>query len=70
VVVRVGDEVRTGRTLPEALGVRLPVAPITEDAFRARVTQLYGAMRAALRSGDWRAYGDAWAALGRLLDRR
>lgn len=69
VVVRVGDQVRTGRTLHEALGVRLPVAPITEDAFRARVTQLYGAMRAALRAGDWRAYGDAWAALGRLLER-
>jgi hypothetical protein len=39
------------------------------DAFRERVSRLYDAMQAALRVGDWRAYGEAWAALGRLLQR-
>ena len=41
-----------------------------ETKFRARVTALYETMHAALRAGDWRAYGDAWAALGQLLGRR
>jgi uncharacterized protein len=68
VVVRRGESLTTGRTLAEALGVRLPVSAVPNDAFRERVARLYGAMQAALRAGDWRAYGDAWAALGRLLE--
>jgi hypothetical protein len=68
VVVRQGERLQTGRTLAEALGVRVPTAGLPNDAFRERVSRLYAAMQAALRAGDWRAYGDAWAALGRLLD--
>lgn len=35
-------------------------------AWRARVSQLYAAMRAALLAGDWAAFGAAFEALGRL----
>ncbi|MBK7906909.1 MAG: UPF0182 family protein [Gemmatimonadetes bacterium] len=66
-----GSQVRVGRTLAEALGqanagagaVRSP------EAFRAQAGKLYDAMGAALRAGDWKAYGEAWAGLGRLLGR-
>lgn len=68
VVARQGERVRTGRTLAEALGVRLPASAVPNDAFRERVARLYAAMQAALRAGDWRAYGDAWSALGRLIE--
>lgn len=68
VVVRRGDRLSTGRTLAEALGVRVPISSVPNDAFRERVARLYATMQAALRAGDWRAYGDAWAALGRLLE--
>ncbi|MBX7118231.1 MAG: UPF0182 family protein [Gemmatimonadaceae bacterium] len=71
VVALRGSERRVGRTLAEALSQGLPDAGPAPagDAFRAQVGQLYDAMGAALRAGDWRAYGDAWAALGRLLGR-
>ncbi len=69
VAVLRGDQRLTGRTLADALGVApaQPVLPL--DAFRARVEALYRAMEDALRAGDWRAYGDAWAELGRLVRR-
>ena len=70
-VVAVGDSLRVGRTLAEALGDRVPagapVSPTDPRTFRERVTTAYEAMRAALRRGDWRAFGDAYDALGRLL---
>ncbi len=69
VVASVDGRTRSGRTLGEALGVRTAVAPLASDAFRERVMRLYAAMQAALRAGDWTAYGEAWAALGRLLER-
>ncbi|MBX3175636.1 MAG: UPF0182 family protein [Gemmatimonadaceae bacterium] len=69
VVVLVGDSVRAGRTLAETLGMRVTGRPMAPDAFRERVARLYDAMQSALRAGDWRAYGDAWAALGSLLRR-
>jgi hypothetical protein len=59
-----------GRTLAEALGEPAPSEALAPDAFRERVARLYDAMQAAQRSGDWRAYGDAWAALGRLIGRQ
>jgi len=31
------------------------------------VRAAYEAMRAALRAGDWRSFGDAYETLGRLL---
>lgn len=70
VAVLTGERTTVGRTLAEALGVPAsPVVALPGDVFRARVGALYDAMVAALRAGDWRAYGDAWAALGRLLGR-
>jgi uncharacterized membrane protein (UPF0182 family) len=60
-----------GASVAAALGVRGATTGALPDAvFRARVAALYDAMQAALRVGDWRAYGDAWAALGQLLGRR
>jgi hypothetical protein len=71
VSVALGGRAQGGRTIAEAVGVRPPSATSIPDAvFRARVTALYEAMQAALRAGDWRAYGDAWAAMGELLGRR
>ena len=66
-----GSQVRVGRTLAEALGQgsAVPVSARSPEAFRAEAAKLYDAMGAALRSGDWKAYGEAWAALGRLLGR-
>lgn len=69
VVVTLDGRTRAGRTLGEALGLRPEVAPLPADAFRERVSRLYAAMQAALRAGDWQAYGEAWAALGRVLER-
>lgn len=70
VVVRRNGETVAARSLAEALGERGPAGRALDgDAFRERVARLYDAMQAALRAGDWRAYGEAWAALGRLLQR-
>lgn len=69
VVVLQGERVRSGRTLADALGLQSAGPPLAPDAFRERVARLYDAMQAAQRAGDWRAYGEAWAALGRLLGR-
>lgn len=69
VVVRRRDETVAARTLAEALGERRAESRLAGDAFRERVARLYDAMQAAQRAGDWRAYGEAWAALGQLLQR-
>lgn len=69
VVVSSRAQTVAARTLGEALGERRPPTRLDGDAFRARVSRLYDAMQAAQRSGDWRAYGEAWTALGRLLER-
>jgi uncharacterized membrane protein (UPF0182 family) len=68
VVSRAGETV-AARTLAEALGERRAETRLAGDAFRERVARLYDTMQAAQRAGDWRAYGEAWAALGRLLQR-
>jgi len=70
VVVSTAEHARAGRTLGEALGAREPLPTLGADAFRERVARLYDAMQDALRTGDWRMYGEAWAALGRLVERR
>lgn len=71
VVLRRRRETVAARTLAEALGERaISGRAMDGDAFRERVARAYDAMQAALRAGDWRAYGDAWAALGRLLNRQ
>ena len=71
VAVLIGGEARAGRTIGEALGLRgaRDRRAVPDEVFRARVNALYDEMQAALRAGDWRAYGDAWAALGALLGR-
>ena len=77
-LVRVGvidqDSVFSGRTLADAFGVTARVdpdatEPVTDEAFRARATRLYEAMRDAMRRGDWTAFGEAYDALGALLGR-
>jgi len=68
-----GESVSTGITLASAAGMPVPPVasqPITPEEFRARVEALYGAMRDALRAGDWNAFGAAYEALGRLLRSR
>lgn len=68
VVSRAGQTV-AARTLAGALGERRNETRLAGDALRERVARLYDAMQAAQRAGDWRAYGEAWAALGSLLRR-
>jgi hypothetical protein len=60
-------EIKTGASLSEALGVTRPLAATGTASLRARVAALYDAMSGAMRRGDWRAYGEAYAQLGRLL---
>lgn len=66
------DSVAFGTSLAEAAGVSLDerdtgVAGLSPADFRARVDDLYAAMREALRRGDWSAFGKAYDDLGRLL---
>lgn len=71
---RPGDSARVGRTFAAAVGAA-PTAPdslalpATAAQFRARVEQLYDAMRGALRRSDWGAFGRAYDELGTLLGR-
>ena len=71
VVVLKSARTFVGRTVANALGesVEPTGRDVPAEIFRARAAQLYDAAAAALRVGDWRAYGEAWAALGRLLGR-
>lgn len=67
VVVMQQGALKTGATLSEALGITRPLPTTGTASLRARVAALYDAMSAAMRRGDWRAYGEAYAQLGRLL---
>jgi hypothetical protein len=67
VVVMQHGEIRTGATLSEALGVVRPMASTGTASLRSRVDALYQTMSDAMRRGDWRAFGDAFSQLGRLL---
>jgi uncharacterized protein len=67
VVVLDGGETHAGATLSEALGVSRPTPGGVTAALRTRITALYEEMSAAMRRGDWKAFGDAYASLGRLL---
>ena len=71
VVLLLDGRVRRGRTLAAAMGVEEDPAGrgMPAELFRSRIAVLYDSMAAALRAGDWRAYGESWAALGRLLGR-
>ncbi len=65
------DSVAFGLTLAEAAGMPPEggnaASTITPADFRQRVSDLYAAMRDALRRGDWPAFGKAYDDLGRLL---
>jgi len=71
VVVATGDSVVAGQTIGAALGVEPPAAavaaPTTVEELRAAVSAAYDAMRAALARGDWRAFGEAYDALGDIV---
>jgi uncharacterized protein len=67
VVVMQKGGIKTGASLSEALGVTRPLAASGTASLRARVAALYDTMSAAMRRGDWRAYGEAYSQLGRLL---
>jgi hypothetical protein len=67
VVVLQHGELRTGASIGEALGVTRPMAASGPASLRARVVALYDEMSDAMRRGDWRAFGDAYSQLGRLL---
>lgn len=72
VVTLRGSEMRVGKTVADALGQARGEAGRAQagEAFRGQVGRLYDLMNAAQRAGDWRAYGEAWAELGRVLGRR
>ena len=67
VVVLQRGAIHKGATLAEALGVTRPIATNAGASLRARVAALYDVMSAAMRRGDWKAFGDAFSQLGRLL---
>lgn len=62
---------RTGGDVHMALGATAPRADAAPDtAVPSTPRQLYEAMRAALRRGDWPAFGAAFDSLGRALGAR
>jgi hypothetical protein len=66
-----GESLRTGKTVLAVFG-EVPNAVASEPApvdLRAAASALYDSLRADQRRGDWRAYGDHWDALGRVLGR-
>jgi hypothetical protein len=70
VVVAEDDSVRSGATVMAAIGVAptsVTLPPSTPEEFRSRVEAHYRQMREALARSDWRAFGEAYEALGRLL---
>ncbi len=67
VVVLQKSGISTGASLSEALGVTRPIAADASASLRSRVAALYDAMSAAMRRGDWLAFGQAYSQLGRLL---
>ena len=67
VVVLQRGAIRTGASLSEALGATRPASAGGTGSLRARVAALYDAMSAAMRRGDWRAFGEAYSQLGTLL---
>lgn len=58
---------RTAPTVAELLGAGRSSTASGTEALRGRVTILFDQMAAAMRHGDWKAFGDAYAALGKLL---
>jgi uncharacterized membrane protein (UPF0182 family) len=71
VAVTIGDQVVSGRSLGDALGVSSAADsashPLSAGDFRTRVQQLYDQMRVALQHNDLAAFGRAYEALGAVL---
>ncbi len=70
VVVADEDSARAGPSVMSAIGIErasISLPPATPEEFRARVESEYRRMRDALARGDWRAFGEAYEALGLLL---
>ncbi len=68
--VLTGDSLGVGTTIAAAVGVPEPQpseAPLTAEELKARIATIYADMRDAMRRGDFRAFGTAYEALGRLL---
>jgi uncharacterized membrane protein (UPF0182 family) len=71
VALLVGDTTRS--VTPGIIAIRPSDAPSGARDFKGSVSELYAAMREALRRGDWTAFGRAFDALGRAIgapDRR
>jgi uncharacterized membrane protein (UPF0182 family) len=66
------DSTRVGPSMPALVGAPATVGPVpsTPDAKQERIRVLYAEMRSALQRSDWRAFGAAFDALGKLVDRR
>jgi hypothetical protein len=65
-----GDSLGVGTTIAAAVGMPEPQAsetPLTAAEFRARIANIYADMREAMRRGDFRAFGQSYESLGRLL---
>ncbi|MFN8582904.1 MAG: hypothetical protein U0163_18265 [Gemmatimonadaceae bacterium] len=65
-----GDSLGVGNSVATAIGAPTPQAsqaPLSPEEFKARVEALYADMREATRRGDFRAFGAAYDALGKLL---
>lgn len=73
VAAALGDTLRAAPTLSAALGLAGPGEPADSAGVAgetpARAAALYDRMREALRRGDWKAFGEAFDALGRALGR-
>ncbi len=69
VVVLERGIVRVAPTASDAFGL-FREATGSGGMFRARVAALYETMSAAMRRGDWRAFGSAYSTLGRVLRER
>lgn len=68
--VLTGDSLGVGATIAAATGAPAPQSaerPLSAEEFKARVLSIYADMREAMRRGDFRAFGQAYDALGRLL---
>lgn len=68
--VLAGDSLGIGTTIAAAVGVPEPQAsetPLSPEEFKSRIASVYADMRDAMRRGDFRAFGAAYDALGRLL---
>jgi hypothetical protein len=71
VTVLSGDSTVFGPTLSHAVGASIgtdAAGPLNPVDFRARVEALHAAMRAAIRRGDWAAFGEAFDSLGAMLE--